>query len=406
MLLLHTSDWHIGRALCGRRRYRETGRFLDWLADWIEEHLVDVLLVAGDIFDTSTPGNRAQSLYYRFLCRVAASACRHVVVISGNHDSPSLLAAPRELLRELRIHVITAPAPDPADQVLLLDDADGRPELVLCAVPYLRDRDIRRSAPGESMAEKQARLLEGIRAHYRAVCGHGIRLRNELDIPLVAMGHLFAAGGQVVDGDGVRELAVGGLDRVETDIFPPEIDYLALGHLHQAQRVGGADNRRYSGAPLAMGFAEAGREKSVLAVRFTGRRPAVQKVPVPCFRPLYRISGDLEMILSGLADLVHQGDGGLVEVVYTGDAVVAGLGDQVFAAVEGTDLEVLSIRNTRAVARAMARMHSGEALEEMDEEEVFRRLLEDRGVPEHQRGELENCFREILLTLHEQDRDA
>ncbi len=405
MLLLHTSDWHIGRVFHGRRRYRETERFLHWLAGWILEHGVDVLLVAGDVFDTSTPGNRAQALYYRFLCQVAASDCRHVVIISGNHDSPSLLSAPRELLRELRIHVIAGPGREPADQVLLLDDRSGRPALVVCAVPYLRDRDIRCSAPGESMEEKQARLLAGIRDHYRRVCAHGIRLRDELDLPLVAMGHLFTAGGRVVDGDGVRELSVGGLDRVEMDIFPPEIDYLALGHLHQAQRVGGADTRRYSGAPLAMGFAEAGREKYVLSVRFSGRRAAVEKVAVPCFLPLHRISGDLETIVDRLTGLARQGDGGLVEVVYTGDALVADLGEQVSRVVGGTDLEVLSIRNPRAVDRALAQMHAGEALEELDEEEVFRRCLQVRQVPEEQHGDLLACYREILLTLHEEDSE-
>ncbi len=404
MLLLHTSDWHIGRAFYGRRRYRETGQFLDWLAGRIRELGVDVLLVAGDIFDTTTPGPRAQSLYYRFLCQVAASCCRHVVLIAGNHDSPSLLEAPRELLRELHIHVIARPADDPADQVLLLDDSEGRPGLIVCAVPYLRDRDIRRSAPGETIGEKQARLLEGIRAHYTQVCAHGIRLRRELALPLVVMGHLFTAGGRVVEGDGVRELAVGGLARVETGIFPAETDYLALGHLHQEQRVDGREDRRYSGAPLAMSFAEAGREKHVLAVRFSGRTPEVEKIPVPCGRPLRRISGDLEAILAGLADLAAQGIAARVEVVYTGDAVVAGLADQVAGAVESTDLEVLSIRNTRAVARAMEQMHAGESLEEMDEEEVFRRCLEARQVPPEQHDELLASYREILLTLHEDER--
>jgi exonuclease SbcD len=99
MKLLHTSDWHLGRTLYGRKRYAEFEAFLAWLAQAIEDHGVDVLLVAGDVFDTTTPSNLAQSLYYRFLCRVASSRCRHVVVIAGNHDSPSFLDAPRELLK-------------------------------------------------------------------------------------------------------------------------------------------------------------------------------------------------------------------------------------------------------------------------------------------------------------------
>ena len=106
MNLLHTSDWHLGRTLYGRKRHEEFAAFLDWLAETIERHAVDVLLVAGDVFDTSAPGPRVQALYYRFLCRVAASRCRHAVVIAGNHDSPAFLDAPRELLKALDVHVV------------------------------------------------------------------------------------------------------------------------------------------------------------------------------------------------------------------------------------------------------------------------------------------------------------
>jgi exonuclease SbcD len=106
MKILHTSDWHIGRSLYGRKRYDEFSAFLDWLAEFIQTENIDALLVAGDIFDTSMPSNRAQELYYRFLCKVSASCCRHIVVIAGNHDSPSFLNAPKELLRALNVHVV------------------------------------------------------------------------------------------------------------------------------------------------------------------------------------------------------------------------------------------------------------------------------------------------------------
>ena len=128
--LLHTSDWHLGRALFGRKRYAEFEAFLDWLAETLERQGIDVLLVAGDVFDTGTPSNRAQELYYRFLCRVASSSCRHVVLIAGNHDSPTFLDAPRELLRALDVHVVGGAAEnqDPADEVLVLRGERGDPE--------------------------------------------------------------------------------------------------------------------------------------------------------------------------------------------------------------------------------------------------------------------------------------
>jgi exonuclease SbcD len=106
MKILHTSDWHIGRTLYGRKRYEEFEAFLTWLAETIQQNEIYALLVAGDVFDTSAPSNRAQELYYRFLCRVAASSCRHIVVVAGNHDSPSFLNAPNELLKALDVHVV------------------------------------------------------------------------------------------------------------------------------------------------------------------------------------------------------------------------------------------------------------------------------------------------------------
>ena len=154
MRILHTSDWHIGRTLCGRKRYDEFEMFLDWLIDTIQREQVDILLVAGDIFDTSSPSNRAQELYYRFLCRAAASSCRHVVIIAGNHDSPSFLNAPKELLRAINVHVVGAAAENREDEVFVLTQGDGTPELIVCAVPYLRDRDIRIAEAGESVEDK------------------------------------------------------------------------------------------------------------------------------------------------------------------------------------------------------------------------------------------------------------
>lgn len=234
MKFLHTSDWHIGRILYTNKRYEEFEAFLAWLGDLIENEHVDALLVAGDIFDNSTPSNRAQELYYRFLCRVAKSTCRHVVITAGNHDSPTFLNAPKEVLRFLNVHVIGNVSDSPKEDVLVLSDPNGHPELIVCAVPYLRDCDIRKAEAGESIEDKERKMVEGIRSHYQKVCLEAEKIQKEMDrpVPIVAMGHLFTAGGRTVEGDGVRELYVGSLAHVGNDVFLEGIDYLALGHLH------------------------------------------------------------------------------------------------------------------------------------------------------------------------------
>ncbi len=224
MKILHTSDWHLGRSLYGRKRYDEFSEFLDWLGDTIEKQGIDALLVAGDVFDTTTPSNRAQELYYRFLCRVSASCCRHIVVIAGNHDSPSFLNAPKALLRVLNVHVVGAVTENPEDEVVVLHDEQDLPRAIVCAVPYLRDKDIRTVGPGETIDDKNAKLIAGLKAHYAQVCAIAEHKRSQFEkagctgIPVVAMGHLFTAGGRTVDGDGVRELYVGSLEDIHAKI--------------------------------------------------------------------------------------------------------------------------------------------------------------------------------------------
>ncbi|MBF0657910.1 exonuclease SbcCD subunit D C-terminal domain-containing protein [Psychrobacter sp. NG25] len=274
LTILHTSDWHLGRRLYGRMRYEEFEAFLSWLEEAISAQKVDVLIVAGDIFDTMTPSNRAQALYFEFLGRVSKSCCQHVVIVAGNHDSPTFLDAPSQVLKFLNVHVIGTACDDLNNEVLVLDDADGTPHCIIAAVPYLRDRDVRSSSAGESADSKDANVIKGIRAHYDEVASIAKSKQSELIevhqqyIPIIATGHLFAAGGTTTDDDGVRELYVGSLGKISADMFDESFDYVALGHLHVPQRVGGREHIRYSGSPIAMGFGEAKQQKQVLLVKF------------------------------------------------------------------------------------------------------------------------------------------
>ncbi len=408
MKILHTSDWHLGRTLYGRKRYEEFEAFLVWLADTIEQQHIDALLVAGDIFDTSTPSNRAQELYYRFLCRVAASSCRHVVVVAGNHDSPSFLNAPKTLLKALDVHVVGNAADSVGDEVIVLHNALNQPELIVCAVPYLRDRDIRRVEAGEQVEDKERKLLEGIRDHYASVAAVAQEMRLELDsqIPVVAMGHLFTAGGQTIDGDGVRELYVGSLAHVTAGIFPPSFDYVALGHLHVPQKVGGKESIRYSGSPLPMGFGEAGQHKSVCAVTFKASAPTVELVDVPVFQRLERVRGDWACISGRLLELSASASQAWLEIVYEGEALIADLRERIEAAVADTQIEVLRVKNSRVTDRVLSQIDDEETLDDLSANEVFERCLAAHDVPHEQRAQLRHTYHDVVSSIHEADTQA
>jgi exonuclease SbcD len=405
MRVSHTSDWHIGRALYGRKRYEEFEGFLDWLVETLQREQVDALLVAGDVFDSGTPSNRSQELYYRFLCRAAGSACRHVVVVAGNHDSPSFLDAPREILKSLKVYVAGAAAGSPDEEVLVLEGPDGSPELIVCAVPYLRDRDIRQTEAGESVNDKERKLVEGIARHYAEVVAAAASRRTQLgtQVPIVATGHLFVAGGRTVDGDGVRDLYVGSLAQVGTELFPDQLDYLALGHLHVPQRVAGSETRRYSGSPIPMGFGEAGQEKSVCLVDFDGRKAGVRTLPVPVFQKLERVTGTMEQILSRIREGKAIESSSWLEITYTGDDAVGDLRRQLDQAIAGTRMEILRIRNARVMERVLGQTRVTETLDDLDEKEVFERCLTAHEVPDHQRPELRDTYQETLTSLFEAD---
>ena len=274
LTLLHTSDWHLGRRLYGKPRYDEFKQFLDWQLQTLREQKVDVLLIAGDIFDTTTPSNQAQNLYYDFLSQVCHTDCRHVIIVAGNHDSASFLEAPKQLLKAFNIHIIGSMTDTPTDEVITLLDKAGQPELIVMAVPYLRDRDVRTVGHGERLDDKERKLAQGIKAHYAQIADIAIAQQAQLQakykrsIPIVATGHLFTVGGQTMEGDGVRDLYVGSLGSIGAEIFHPQIDYVALGHLHIPQVVGGQPHIRYAGSPIAMGFGESRQQKQVHLLRF------------------------------------------------------------------------------------------------------------------------------------------
>lgn len=402
--VLHTSDWHLGHLLYKRRRDDEFSAFLSRLLAILAEKHVDVLIVAGDIFDTPMPGIAAQKMYYDFLGRLGQAGVRHAAIIAGNHDSPAFLAAPAGLLRGFNIHVVGAAPENPEDEVITLKNAAGAPELILCAAPYLRDRDLRSSMPGESAEEKDRKLIEGLRAHYAALAALAEERRREADIPVVATGHLFTAGGQVTDG--MRQLHVGSLGRAPADIFGAAFDYVALGHIHRAQTVDGLATRRYAGSPLPLGFGETGVEKSVTLVRFKGRQAQVELLPVPEFRQMERIAGSREAILARLAELAAQtprvGDKIWVEARHDGSDALLDLNQKARELCENTCVDVLCVKAAGGPSATLAEEEAG--LEDLGVEEMFRRCLAFNKTDPSERDCYMETFRELLAEYYDSQR--
>lgn len=299
MKILHTSDWHLGKRLEQCERTDEHQHFLDWLLATIRQQEIEVLLIAGDVFDSGSPSNAALKQYYDFLWALRTTNCREAIVIGGNHDSVSTLNAPQALLKYFRVHVVGGVPNAFTEQIIPVKNDHGETELVVCAVPFLRDKDVRLSVPGETHQEREHRLKAGICDHYRQLLDHVAPYKAQ-QIPVIAMGHLFAAGGSASDSE--KEIHVGNLGQICGDQFPAEFDYIALGHLHRPQIVNNMPHIRYSGSPIPLSFSEVEDNKVVLLLHFeAGCLTQIEEVTVPCCRKLIRFKGDLEEIKRRLA---------------------------------------------------------------------------------------------------------
>ncbi|MBM3381715.1 MAG: exonuclease subunit SbcD [Betaproteobacteria bacterium] len=289
MRLLHTSDWHLGQEFYRHDRAFEHARFLSWLKATILEQKVDVLLISGDLYDTSNPPASAQRLFYNFVREVKEVAKDLVIVAAaGNHDSPARFEIPAELFESFNAHVVgrvtsTAEGLSATENFLIPLHRPGssKPAAVCLALPYLRAADI--YWPGEAISYPEAvtrAYMQGI-AQARKIYG--------AHVPLIALGHMHASGGQVSE-ESERKLVIGGEEAVALGGVAPEFIYIALGHLHLAQEVGGLNFVRYSGSPLPMSFSEINYRHQVLLVDLEESGEAkIQSLLVPRSVEMLRI---------------------------------------------------------------------------------------------------------------------
>jgi exonuclease SbcD len=286
MRILHTSDWHIGKKIYDQSRMDEYSQFLDWLLAIIIEKRIDVLLVSGDIFDSSVPPAEATDLYYRFLHDLHKMTNAHAVIIAGNHDSAVRLAAPRHFLKMADIHVIGSINDSIEDCVVNLDI--GGQTAAFAAVPYLNEGDILSHLPLEGEIERALRYREALKMIYQ----DSMSVMHEADIRIL-MGHYFIQGS--VASDSERLVQIGGIQSVHTEDLPYDVDYIALGHLHRPQQLtGNGCPIVYPGSPLPLSFKEAEYDKKVFLTDFKIKE--MEEIIVPTFRELMRIEGTLDEV--------------------------------------------------------------------------------------------------------------
>jgi len=306
MKILHTSDWHLGQSLNQFERSHEHAHFLAWLLETLQEQQVDALLIAGDVFDNANPSSAAQAQLYRFLTEARRRVPQlAIVMIAGNHDSPARMEAPAPFLALLEASVVgqvgragQGPS-DMARIVLPLKNRAGQVAAWCIAMPFLRPADVPRV---EGAADP---YLAGMEALYAQAYAHAQQQRQPGQA-IIAMGHCHTSGAQV-SAESERRIVVGGAEALPAGVFDAGIAYVALGHLHLAQSVGGDATRRYCGSPLPLSFSEVDYRHQVLLVELQGEAVAgILALPVPRSVELLRIPRQpqpLEQVLQALQAL-------------------------------------------------------------------------------------------------------
>ncbi len=283
MRLLHTSDWHLGRSFHREDMLGAQAAFVDHLVDTVASENVDAVVIAGDIYDRALPPVDAVQLCNEALRRLTGLDVR-IVIISGNHDSAQRLGFGSDLMEAAGVHLRTDPAS--IGEPVMLEDRHG--PLACYGIPYTEPGLVRQ------------RWELGERSHTAAL-GHAMsRVRDDLatrpaGTRSVVAAHAFVTGGEASDSE--RDISVGGVGNVPASVFAGA-DYAALGHLHGRQAI--ADTVRYCGSPLAYSFSEEHQRKGSWLVDIgPAGVESVEFVQAPVPRPLARVSGTLDDLLTG-----------------------------------------------------------------------------------------------------------
>lgn len=298
MKIIHTADWHIGKKLYKHDLIADFQEFINWFICFIEEEKIDLVLVSGDIFDVANPSIEARRVYYETLVKLYNSGCK-VIITAGNHDSPMFLTAPKELLKKLNISIVGHFSENVEENVFLVEKSENQEKILIAAVPYLPDNYLRKLSDTISYEDKIKAIQQGIERVYLDIC-HFCREKYP-NIPILAMGHLFATG-DIIRSEDEREIQVGNEARFDLDRISAHFSYIALGHIHKPQKLNCAVPAFYSGSPIPLSFSEKKDTKRILLID-TEKTFQPESIQVPSFRKLQTLKGTLEEIKNELPTL-------------------------------------------------------------------------------------------------------
>ena len=403
MKILHTADWHIGKKLHKHDLYPDFDLFINWLCTCIQENKIELLLISGDVFDLANPSSDARKQYYKALLKLRNLDCK-IILTGGNHDSPAMLDAPGEILRELEMHVVGSLRENIEDCVIPVKGKSGKTELVVAAIPYLRDADLRSASDGNTYEDR----LEAIRMGIQNTFSNAAEICKTQypNIPALAMGHLYAAGVETSESE--RDIQIGNQAAFQASQFGDFFNYIALGHIHKPQKVNGLVPNYYSGSPIPLSFSERKDEKRVLILD-TEKSWIPQSIPIPVFRKLLKLTGNLSELQTKLSELLNYSilnnliELEMIEEQY--DATKLYELDKLIQNFNNPGFEIVKSRvNFKNKLSGASELYAGAPqLEDLKPREVFLELLAKHEYNSAVNQEILGAFDELMEDLQQQE---
>lgn len=398
MKILHTSDWHIGKQLHKYDLSKDLNYFFEWLVNYIKTESIDVLLISGDIFDQANPSQAAYKQYYDLLKKLINLDCK-IILTGGNHDSASVLNAPKELLKAFDISVIGGSIEDPSEMFVQVEKNGEK--IVVAAIPFLKDRDVRKSVEGETYATKIEQIKMGLQTYFSNINLH--YNNNHSDEVFILMAHLYVQGSQLSDSE--RDIQIGNQAGIEPLIFEGIPHYVALGHIHKPQVISRTNNIHYCGSPISLSFSEKEDCKQINIIHVEQNKISnVEIIPIPKHRNLITFEGNLHEV-THLIEAYTEGTTliSLAEIIVNEESESLEKRqafEELIASQPNKNIEIVKSRlNFKSKIRGATDAFSvGTDVADVTPMQMFEKKLELQSGMENIE-ELKNAFREILEEL-------
>ena len=331
MNILHTSDWHLGKKLYKQDRKAEHELFIDWLIQTIKKENVDVLIIAGDIFDSPTPPNYAQKMFFDFISKLEAIEGLTTLVIAGNHDSASLLDIPKYFFEKSRCYLFPYLKEDPEENEFIVTKGDM--SVGFQTLPYFRNYELINMLKENEQADSFFKNRFS-RWSFQEELHHKILIAHH------GFGKYSSAGSE-------HAIYLSGLDYFPLEWLTPHFDYCALGHIHKKQTLNENPPIIYPGSPIPLRFSES-NQKYVSLLKL-GKTEKFQKyIEIPSFRKLIRVKSDQSNYINKLSqELENISEDDLtafLEVEITLNEPVSGMADNIRQFIQTKNIELIAFR--------------------------------------------------------------